>query len=122
MEKEEYAIEGDHYIADLWECEKEILNNPKKIKKILKNAAIISGANPIKYQDFKFTPNGVTGVWILSESHISIHTYPDNFYAHIDIFTCGSKCNPEKGINEIINKLYSKKNKITYIKRGEACE
>lgn len=118
MEKEEYEIEGDHYVADLWECDKGILDDHKKIKKILKEAAIISGATPLKYQDHKFTPNGITGVWILSESHISIHTYPDVFYAHVDIFTCGSKCRPEKGISEVINKLKSKKNKITYIKRG----
>jgi S-adenosylmethionine decarboxylase len=119
LEEQIYDIEGDHVIADLWECDKEILNNKKEIKKILKQSALFSGATPLKYQDFKFNPNGITGVWILSESHVSIHTYPELAYAHVDIFTCGSKCNPENGVKNIIEKLKSKKNKIINLKRGE---
>ena len=119
MEKDEYNVDGDHCIADLWQCDKEILNSKSKIKKILKEAAIASGATPLKYQDFKFNPNGITGVWILSESHISIHTYPEHHYAHVDIFTCGSQCRPEKGVNLIIEKLKSEKNKITNLERGK---
>ena len=122
MEENEYDVQGYHCIADLWECDKKTLNNKKEIKKILKQAAIFSGATPLKYQDFKFTPNGLTGVWILSESHVSIHTYPDKNYAHVDIFTCGNKCTPKTGIKYIIEQLKSKKNKITNIERGKSDE
>jgi S-adenosylmethionine decarboxylase len=122
LEQEVYNVEGDHCIADLWECEKEILDNKKKIKSILKQAAILAGANPLKYQDFKFDPSGITGVWILSESHVSIHTYPEHLYAHVDIFTCGSKCVPENGVKHIIEKLKSKKNKIINLERGKSHE
>lgn len=122
MEKEQYNVEGDHCIADLWQCDKNLLNDKKKIKKILKQAALIAGANPLKYIDYQFNPNGVTAVWILSESHVSIHTYPDHEYAHVDIFTCGKHCNPLKGINEIIKNLKSKKNKITNLIRGKENE
>lgn len=122
MEKEEYDVNGEHCIADLWQCDREILNNKNKIKKILKEAAIVSGATPLKYQEFKFSPEGVTGVWILSESHISIHTYPEHFYAHVDIFTCGNQCNPKNGIKKVIEKLKSKKNKITNLIRGKENE
>ena len=119
MEEKEYHTEGDHCIADLWQCDKESLNSKKLIKKILKEAAYKANATPLKYQDYHFNPNGVTGVWILSESHISIHTYPEYQYAHVDIFTCGNQCRPEDGIKYIIEKLKSKNNKITNIKRGK---
>lgn len=115
-------MEGDHCIADLWQCDKNLLNDRKKIKKILKEAAITAGANPLKYKDHQFDPNGITGVWILSESHVSIHTYPNHEYAHIDIFTCGKQCNPERGVKKIIEKLKSKKNKITNLTRGKENE
>ena len=119
MEEIEYHTEGDHCIADLWQCDQETLNNKKQIKKILKEAANVANATPLKYQDYHFNPNGVTGVWILSESHISIHTYPESQYAHVDVFTCGNQCRPENGIKYIIEKLKSKNNKITNIKRGK---
>jgi S-adenosylmethionine decarboxylase len=122
LEQEQYNVEGDHCIADLWQCDKEILNDKKKIKKILKEAALASGATPLKYQDFKFNPNGITGVWILSESHISIHTYPEHEYAHVDIFTCGGRCRPEDGVKQIVEKLKSKKNKIINLARGKQSE
>lgn len=122
MEQELYGIEGEHVVADLWQCDQALLNDKKKIKKILKEAAKISLATPLKYQDHKFLPNGITGVWILSESHISIHTYPDHEYAHIDIFTCGNRCQPEIGINYIIEELKSKNNKLTKLTRGKKDE
>jgi S-adenosylmethionine decarboxylase len=118
LEKEDFLAEGEHVIADLWDCENNILNDPEKIKELLRIASLESGATPIKYLDHKFEPQGVTGIWILSESHCSVHTYPEIGYGHFDIFTCGSTCKPEAGIDLIIKILRPKIKKISKISRG----
>jgi S-adenosylmethionine decarboxylase len=116
--EEEYYPEGDHVIADLWDCENNILNDSDKIKELLKIASLESGATPLKYLDHKFEPQGVTGIWILSESHCSVHTYPEIGYGHFDIFTCGNHCKPEVGIDFIVSILKPKRKKIVKMNRG----
>lgn len=118
MEKEEYFAEGEHVIADLWHCENNILNDPEKIKELLRLASLESGATPLKYIDHKFEPQGITGIWVLSESHCSAHTYPEIGYGHFDIFTCGTQCKPEKGIDFIEKVLKPKTKKIVKMSRG----
>lgn len=118
MKKEEYLLNGEHIVADLWDCENNILNDAKKIEELLKLASLESGATPLKYIQHQFQPQGITGVWILSESHCSVHTYPESGYGHFDIFTCGDVCKPEKGIDFIINILKPKKKKVIKLTRG----
>lgn len=122
MEKEEYFAEGEHVIADLWDCENNILDDPEKIKELLKLASIKSGATPLKYLDHKFEPQGLTGIWILSESHCSVHTYPEIGYGHFDIFTCGSQCKPIEGIELLVEILKPKTKKIITMSRGKINE
>lgn len=122
MEKEVYFAEGEHVIADLWDCENNILDDPEKIKELLKMASIESGATPLKYLDHKFEPQGITGIWILSESHCSVHTYPEIGYGHFDIFTCGNECKPIQGIDLIVKILKPKNKKIISMSRGKINE
>ncbi|MCS7181198.1 MAG: adenosylmethionine decarboxylase, partial [bacterium] len=66
----------------------------------------------------KFSPQGVSGFALISESHISIHTWPEKKYAGIDIYTCGNKTFPEKAADFIIKKLKSQKPSLIKIERG----
>ena len=118
MEKEEYLVNGEHIVADLWDCQNNILDDPEKIKELLRLASIETGATPLKYVEHKFDPQGVTGVWILSESHCSVHTYPEFGYGHFDIFTCGNTCKPEEGMDFIVRVLKPKEKRIIKINRG----
>ena len=85
-----FATVGSHILADFWGCRFEILDNEDYIMKSLYQAAQAANMTILGEQRHKFQPQGFTGILLLSESHISIHTYPEDSYAAIDVFTCGS--------------------------------
>ena len=66
----------------------------------------------------KFEPHGVSGVAVLAESHISIHTWPEKSYAALDIFVCGENANPEAALKHIEEKLEATKLTVKKLDRG----
>ncbi len=88
---------GTHLILDFWDCQH--LDNIASIEKALRDAIKSSGATLLHIHLHHFTPNGgVSGVAVLAESHISIHTWPERAYAALDIFMCGDT-QPEKAVD-----------------------
>jgi len=83
---------------------------------ILESAATSSGATVIQTISKKFDPQGVTVICLLSESHISIHTWPERGDAACDVYTCGN-CDPKIGCELIINQLKSSHHTLNYIER-----
>ena len=80
---------GTHLIIDLWDVSR--IDDPEHIEKSLCDAAVRAGATILSSDFHVFTPNnGVSGVIVLSESHISIHTWPERNFAAIDVFMCGA--------------------------------
>ena len=107
---------GTHLIIELWQP-KNISSIPK-IRKILKDAVAACGATLLNINLHKFTPNkGVSGVAIIKESHISVHTWPEYKYAALDIFVCGD-VDPYKSIPVIKNGFKPEKIQIAELKRG----
>jgi S-adenosylmethionine decarboxylase len=87
---------GTHILADLWDAQN--LSDPEHIDAALRAAAMRAGATILHSHFHHFTPNGgVSGVVVLAESHISIHTWPERNFAAMDIFMCG-ECNPHDAI------------------------
>lgn len=87
---------GTHLLVDLWGASR--LDDPDHIDQALRDAAVVAGATILHSHFHHFSPNGgVSGVVVLAESHISIHTWPERDYAAIDIFMCGA-CNPYDAI------------------------
>ncbi len=109
---------GKHLILELWECDKEALDNQEGIEIMLEKAANACNATLICVKTHKFSPQGVTGVAVLAESHISIHTWPELGYGAMDIFTCGEHVNPEDALDTIKEFLKPKKCDVLDIKRG----
>ncbi len=96
VEKDGMKFAGTHLLADLWDAEN--LSDPVHIDKALRAAAIEAGATILHSHFHHFSPNGgVSGVVVLAESHISIHTWPERQFAAVDIFMCGD-CNPHDAI------------------------
>jgi S-adenosylmethionine decarboxylase len=85
---------GRHVIAELWGCSPEKLNDLHAIERLMVNAALEAGAEVREVAFHKFAPQGVSGVVIISESHLTIHSFPEHGYASIDVYTCGDRIDP----------------------------
>lgn len=90
-----FSTFGRHVTMDLREVSFDTLNDADFLKTVMTEAANISGATIVGESFIRFNPQGVTGVLVLSESHLSIHTYPEEGFAAIDCYTCGATVDPE---------------------------
>ena len=109
---------GRHILAEIYGCDAEILNNKDFIEKIMIDSAIKAGAEVREVAFHEFKPQGISGVVIISESHLTIHTWPELGYAAVDVFTCGSKINPWDACNYMTEKFNAKNMTATEVKRG----
>ena len=109
---------GRHLLVELYDCDREALNNLDLIREVMLKAAIDCGAVVLGESFHRFSPQGVSGVVVIAESHISIHTWPEYGYAAADVFTCGTSVNPEIAAQVLIEKLGSKNHTLNEIKRG----
>ncbi len=108
---------GRHVIGELWGCNVDILNDIDQIEKVFVEAALKSGAEIREVAFHKFAPQGVSGVVIISESHLSIHSFPEHGYASIDVYTCGD-LDPNIAANYIAERLEAEFREMAEIPRG----
>lgn len=107
---------GDHTLVEVWGARN--LANPSFISDTLRDAAIAAGATVLHEHFHHFgEEQGVSGVLILAESHISIHSWPERGYAAIDIFMCGD-CNPLDSVEVIKQRFLPTSIQIDNIQRG----
>lgn len=85
---------GRHIIVEYYDCTPELLNDVVGIEKSMESAAEEAGATIINSTFHHFSPYGVSGVVVIQESHLAIHTWPEYGYASVDLFTCGDTVNP----------------------------
>jgi len=109
---------GKHLLLELKDCDKEVLNDLSLLRGTLLLAANKAGATVLGESFHQFNPQGVSGVVIIAESHLFIHTWPEYGYAAADIFTCGNSVQPEKAAELLIEKLGSKNHSIKELPRG----
>jgi S-adenosylmethionine decarboxylase len=111
-----YVAPSLHILIDLWECKN--LQNASVIEQAMRDAATVCGATVLAVNLHSFGEDaGITGVAILAESHISIHTWPETGYCAIDVFMCGN-CNPKLSIPIFESAFNTKNLKISEHKRG----
>ena len=109
---------GTHLIADLHGINEDTLADTGGIELLLRHAALRAGATIIYSHFHAFGPgHGVTGVVLLAESHISIHTWPELGFAAIDIFMCGA-AQPQLALACIAEKLVPRSHTVTELQRG----
>ncbi|PPA71606.1 adenosylmethionine decarboxylase [Jeotgalibacillus proteolyticus] len=108
---------GRHVIAELWGCDFEKLNSMELIEQVFVDAALKSGAEVREVAFHKFAPQGVSGVVIISESHLTIHSFPEHGYASIDVYTCGD-LDPNIAANYIAESLDAKTRETIEVPRG----
>lgn len=96
IERDGVRFAGTHLIADLWQASN--LDDIDAVDAALRKAADAAGATVLNIDLHSFSPNGgITGVAVLAESHISIHTWPERAYAAVDVFMCGD-AQPHKAV------------------------
>ncbi|WP_332689748.1 adenosylmethionine decarboxylase [Halalkalibacter lacteus] len=108
---------GRHVISELWGCNVEKLNNMNFIEQVFVDAALKSGAEVREVAFHKFAPHGVSGVVIISESHLTIHSFPEHGYASIDVYTCGD-LDPNIAANYIAEQLSATSSEVIEVPRG----
>ena len=110
---------GRHIILEFYNCPSEKLNYTDFLEKHFRIAAKEMGATVLSSNFHPFSPIGVSGVVIIKESHLTIHTWPEHHYAAIDIFTCGD-IDIEAGIAYLERQLLPQKTEKQVLYRGAA--
>ncbi len=96
---------GRHILLEVHGCDTGILNDHAAVEEIMVSAALKAGAEVREVAFHKFSPQGVSGVVVISESHLAVHTWPEHGYAAVDVFTCGDSVNPWDACNYIVEQF-----------------
>jgi S-adenosylmethionine decarboxylase len=109
---------GKQILVEFYDCDQSKINDVSYIENSLIQATKASNATIISHNFHKFSPYGVSGVVVIAESHVAIHTWPEYNYAAVDIFTCGDTIDPWM-IQEQLKEYFESKNVSSMeMKRG----
>lgn len=109
---------GRHLLVEYYGCDANVLNDPQSIERLMRQAASAAGATVVGSIFHPFTPQGVSGVVVVEESHLSIHTWPERGYAAVDFYTCGN-CRPELAHEVLHAGLRPSRAECMFIRRGQ---
>lgn len=114
-----YPFKGHHYLSSFMECQQDALCDVVSLKDALQRGIKASGATLLNQCEHIFDGQATTMVFLLSESHCSIHTYPEHGSVFIDLFTCGDTCHYSPF--EEIMKTYLKPSRVVsnVVMRGQ---
>ena len=96
---------GTHLLLTLRGCAADILNDEVALSQLARAAAEATGATVLQICAHRFSPQGVTALAVLAESHASLHTYPESNVVFWDCFTCGTTCDPELSVQVLVEAL-----------------
>ena len=109
---------GTQLIVELYGCNKKIIDDNKLVEKIMIEAAHAANATVVTQTFHKFSPQGVSGVVVIAESHLAIHTWPEHGYCAIDVYTCGNQTNNEAAVDLLVKNFEATQVNTTSIQRG----
>ena len=109
---------GIHLLIEMQECSPILLDNIDYVRNAMLSAARETGVTILGDKFHKLSPQGVTGVIAIAESHLTVHTWPEYGFAAADVFTCGSSFDPHIAASVLIRELGCKKPQIIEVKRG----
>ena len=109
---------GRHLLLELFDCDLDAINNVEAVKGALIEAAKRAQATIVDVVFHEFNPFGVSGVVVIAESHLSIHTWPEYRYAAVDIFSCGDVLQPEIAANYLVEHFGAERTSVVEMQRG----
>lgn len=109
---------GRHLLVDFYDCDNSILDDVSLLEERLVESAVKANSTVIKSVFHHYSPYGVSGVVVIAESDITIHTWPEYGYAAVDVFTCGDEIDPWKAYEFLKNALEAKRFEAREVTRG----
>ena len=109
---------GRHLLLELFDCDPDAINNLESVKGVLIEAAKRAQATIVDVVFHEFNPFGISGVVVIAESHLSIHTWPEYRYAAVDIFSCGDILQPEIAANYLVEQFGAERTSVVEMQRG----
>ena len=116
--EKQLLYQSKHLLLELYGCDFEKLNDESFLRCTINYAAKLANAKVLNLISNKFEPQGVTAIALLSESHLSIHTWPESSYSAVDIFTCGQNMKPNLSCKYLIKTLMAKEHFLRVINRN----
>lgn len=109
---------GKLVIGELYGCDEKPLVDKRLLKRVMLEAASASKSTVIDSLFYQFSGKGISGVVVIAESHIAVHTWPEYGYAAVDAFTCGKHTSPLRAVKKIAEMLKAKEVRLRKIVRG----
>ena len=105
-------------LLELFDCDLDAINNLDAVKETLVEAAKRAQATIVDVVFHEFNPFGISGVVVIAESHLSIHTWPEYRYAAVDVFSCGEVLQPEVAANYLAEQFGAERMSVVEVQRG----
>ncbi len=109
---------GRHFLLDIAEAPFDLLDDPVKIEEVLVSTVRAMGAKVLGIHIHRLSPQGISGVVVISESHLTIHTWPELGEAAVDLFTCGDEAAAKDAVTALGARLRAGRTDIREILRG----
>ena len=109
---------GRQLLIELFDCDPDAINNLEAVKGALVEAAKRAHATIVDVVFHEFNPFGISGVVVIAESHLAIHTWPEYRYAAVDIFSCGEILRPEVAANYLVEQFGAERTSVVEMQRG----
>ena len=109
---------GRHLLLELFDCDLDAINSLEAVKSTLVEAARRAQATIVDVVFHEFNPFGISGVVVIAESHLSIHTWPEYRYAAVDIFSCGDMLKPEVAARYLVEQFGAERTSVVEMQRG----
>ncbi|HXG15289.1 MAG TPA: adenosylmethionine decarboxylase [Calidithermus sp.] len=109
---------GRHLLLELFDCDADAINSLETVKAALIEAAKRAQATIVDVVFHEFNPFGISGVVVIAESHLSIHTWPEYRYAAVDVFSCGEVLQPETAVTYLVEQFGAERASVVEMQRG----
>ncbi len=107
-----------HILVEYRGCDSDLLGDRERLETLMRRAATAAGATVVGAVFHRYSPQGISGVVVIEESHFSLHTWPEVGYAALDFFTCGD-CHPERAHEVMVRELGATAAELMAIDRGQ---
>lgn len=112
---------GRQLLVDLYGCDPHVLSEVARVQRVMEDAARAARATIVKSVFHQFNPQGVSGVVVIAESHLTIHTWPERGVASIDIYTSGSRAEPRLALPVLRAGFRAARETVSELRRGLPC-